>query len=226
MGHHKKHLLTPVAGAIVTALYPGSSAVAQDAEASEADNYALEEVIVTATKREVSIQDIPASVQAITQEALASMGARTMEDFARFVPSMNVVTYGAGSSTVVFRGAITGSGWLAQATSSVYLDEISITQTGSQPSIRSVDIARIEALAGPQGTLYGSDAQAGTLRIITNQPVMNEVEAIFDGELRGGSESDSSYRGSLVFHVPLVEDTLALRVVGFSDRDGGFIDNV
>jgi iron complex outermembrane receptor protein len=226
MGHQKKYLLTPVAGAIVAALYPGSSAVAQDAEAPDADNYALEEVIVTATKREVSIQDIPASVQAITQETLAAMGARTMEDFARFVPSLNIVTYGAGQSTVVFRGAISGSGWLAQATSSVYLDEISITQVGSQPTIRAVDIARIEALAGPQGTLYGSDAQAGTLRIITNQPVMNVYEAIFDGDLSGGSESDASYRGSLVFNVPLVEDKLALRLVGFSDHDGGFIDNV
>jgi outer membrane receptor protein involved in Fe transport len=89
-----------------------------------------------------------------------------------------------------------------------------------------VDIERIEALSGPQGTLYGSDAQAGTLRIITNQPVMNEFEAVLDAELRGASEGDSSYRGSLVFNVPLVEDKLAMRVVGFSDRDGGFIDNV
>ncbi len=226
MGHQKKYLLTPVAGAIATALYPGHAAIAQDADAQDADNYALEEVIVTATKREVSIQDIPASVQAITQEALASMGAKTMEDYARFVPSVNVVSYGAGTSTVVFRGAITGSNWLAQATSSVYLDEISVTQTGSQPMIRSVDIARIEALSGPQGTLYGSDAQAGTLRIITNQPVMNKFEAVFDGELRGGSKSTGSYRGSLVFNVPLVEDKLAMRVVGFNDRDGGFIDNV
>ncbi len=224
METYKRNLLTPVAGAIVAALYPGASAVAQ--EAQEADEHALEEVIVTATKREVSIQDIPASIQAITQETLASMGAKTMEDYARFVPSVNVVTYGAGQSTVVFRGAITGSGWLAQSTSSVYLDEISITQTGSQPSIRAVDIERIEALSGPQGTLYGSDAQAGTMRILTNQPVMNKFEAIFDGELRGGSESDMSYRGSLVFNIPLVEDSLALRVVGYNDRDGGFIDNV
>jgi iron complex outermembrane receptor protein len=225
MKTYKRNSLTPVAGAIAAALYPGSSAIAQDAEAPEADNYALEEVIVTATKREVNIQDIPASVQALTQEALASMGAQTMEDYARFIPSMNVVTYGV-SSTVVFRGAITGSGWLAQATSSVYLDEISITQTGSQPMIRSVDIERVEALAGPQGTLYGSDAQAGTLRIITNQPVMNEFDAIVDLELRGGSKSDASYRASVVFNFPLVEDKLALRLVGFSDRDGGFIDNV
>jgi len=226
MEHKKRYLLTPVAGAIAAALYPGSSAVAQDEQAQEADNYALEEVIVTATKREVSIQDIPASVQALTQETLEALGAKTMEDYARFVPSLNVVNYGAGSSTIVFRGAITGSGWLAQATSSVYLDEISITQVGSQPTIRSVDIARVEALSGPQGTLYGSDAQAGTLRIITNQPVMNEYESIVDFELRGGSESDPSYRGSVVFNFPLVEDKLALRLVGFNDRDGGFIDNV
>jgi outer membrane receptor protein involved in Fe transport len=222
METQQKYVLTPIAGAVAAALSPGSGALAQDDD----DQAGLEEIIVTATKREVSIQDIPASIQAITQESLAAMGARTLEDYARFVPSVNVVSYGSGQSTVVFRGAITGSGWLAQATSSVYLDEISITQTGSQPTIRSVDIERIEALSGPQGTLYGSDAQAGTLRIITNQPVMNEFEAVLDAELRGASEGDSSYRGSLVFNVPLVEDKLAMRVVGFSDRDGGFIDNV
>ncbi len=223
METQQKHLLTPIAAAVAAALSPGSGALAQETGDSD---YALEEIIVTATKRTASIQDIPASVQAITQETLAAMGARTMEDYARFVPSVNVVSYGSGQTTVVFRGAITGSNWLAQSTSSIYLDEISVTQTGSQPTIRSVDIARIEALSGPQGTLYGSDAQAGTLRIITNQPVMNKFEAIFDGELRGGNEGDSSYRGSFVFNVPLVEDRFAMRVVGFSDRDGGFIDNV
>ena len=222
METQQKYVLTPIAGAIAAALCPAHQAAAQDDDAE----VGLEEIIVTATKRTVSIQDIPASVQAITQESLTAMGARNMEDFARFVPSVNVVSYGSGQSTVVFRGAITGSNWLAQSTSSVYLDEISITQTGSQPTIRTVDIARVEALSGPQGTLYGSDAQAGTMRIITNQPVMNEFEAVFDGQLRGGSESDMSYRGSLVFNVPLVEDRLALRAVGFSDLDGGFIDNV
>jgi len=214
-----KNSVSPVSAAIAVALNPGIS-VAQDS-----DDSGLDEIIVTATKRAVSIQDIPASVQAISQESLVAMGAKTMEDFTRFVPSVNVVTYGSGSSSVVFRGATTGTGG-AQATSSVYLDEISVTQTGSQPTIRAVDIIRVEALSGPQGTLYGSDAQAGTLRILTNQPVMNQFEAVFDSEVRGGSEGDSSYRGSLVFNLPLVEDKLALRVVGFKDRDGGFIDNV
>ncbi len=218
-----KFALTPVAGAITAALYPSLQAVAQD----DADSgLMLEEIIVTATKRSMSVQDIPATVQAITSESLKLMGAKNMEDYARFIPSVNVVRKTPGDSAVIFRGAITGDDYIAQATSSVYLDEMSISNTGSQPEIRMVDIARIEALSGPQGTLYGSDAQAGTLRIVTNQPVINEFEAVFDGELRGGSEGEESYRGSLTFNIPLVEDKLALRLVGFNDKDGGFVDNV
>jgi len=218
-----KFSITPVAAAVTAAMYPGYAAIAQD---NEVEEEFLDEIIVTSRKRAESVQEIPATIQAISQEALAAMGSRNMEDFSRFIPSVNIVSYGSGSSTVVFRGAITGSGYIAQATSSIYLDEISVTNTGSQPTLRAVDMARIEALSGPQGTLYGSDAQAGTMRMITNKPVMNHFEAVFDGEVRGGPESDSSYRGSLTFNIPLVEDKLALRVVGFSDQDGGFIDNV
>tara|TARA_B100000953_G_scaffold38068_1_gene29492 strand:- start:54 stop:2681 length:2628 start_codon:yes stop_codon:yes gene_type:complete len=215
-----KIALTPVAGAVLTALYPAVDAIAQDV-----NELVLEEIIVTATKRTLSIQDIPATVQAITQESLAQMGAKSMEDFARFMPGINVVS-GVTGSTVVFRGAITGGGYIAASTSSVYLDELPLTTTGSQPNVRMVDIARVEALSGPQGTLYGSSAQAGTMRIITNKPVMNEFEAVLDGEIRSGSESDMSYRGSIVFNAPILEDKLALRVSLYSDRDGGFIDNV
>jgi outer membrane receptor protein involved in Fe transport len=219
-----KFSITPVTAAVTAALYPGYAAMAQDDGGQQSG--ALEEIVVTARKKAESLQEIPSTIQAISQESLAAMGAKGMEDYARFVPSVNVVTYGPGSSTVVFRGAITGAGYLGQSTSSVYLDEISVTQTGAQPNIRPVDIARIEALSGPQGTLYGSDAQAGTMRILTNQPVMNSFEAVFDGEVRGGGSSDASYRGSLVFNLPLVEDKLALRVAGYNDHDGGFIDNV
>lgn len=220
METHKKYALTPIAGAVAAALCPAQQVVAQDGDVS------LEEIIVTATKRSLSVQEIPASIQAITAESLAAMGARNMEDYSRFIPAVNVVSYGSGSSTIVFRGAITGAGYIAQSTSSVYMDEISLTQTGSQPSIRMVDIERVEALSGPQGTLYGSDAQAGTMRIITNKPKLDGFEAIVDLEIRGGNKSDESYRGSLVFNIPLIEDKLAVRIVGYSDRDGGYIDNV
>ncbi|MCH8337050.1 MAG: TonB-dependent receptor plug domain-containing protein, partial [Proteobacteria bacterium] len=222
MHAQQKYVLTPIAGAVAAALCPAHQAVAQD----DSSEFMLDEIIVTATKRESSVQDIPASVQAITSEALSAMGAKDIGDYARFIPAVNVVNYGAGNTTIVFRGAITGTGYIAQSTSSVYFNEQSLTQTGGQPMIRMVDIERIEALAGPQGTLYGSDAQAGTMRIISYKPQLNEVEIIFDGELRSGQHSDMSYRGSMVFNIPLVEDKLAMRIVAYRDRDGGFIDNV
>jgi outer membrane receptor protein involved in Fe transport len=219
--------ITPVAAAVAAALSPAQAVHAQvESDAAASSRATLEEIVVTARKRTESAQDIPIAIQALSQDALKAMGAKSMEDYARFIPSVNVVTYSNTSSVVVFRGAITGAGYIAQSTSSVYLDEISITTTGSQPSVRMVDIERVEALSGPQGTLYGSDAQAGTMRIITNKPDASGYSAAFDGQIRGGDQSDLSYRGSLMFNVPLVEDKLALRVVGYNDRDGGYIDNV
>jgi outer membrane receptor protein involved in Fe transport len=215
----KPFQLLPLAAA-VTSAFSSSQAIAQE------EQLTLEEVIVTARKRTESVQDIPASIQALSGADIAEMGARGMEDFTRFMPSVNVLNYGNGSSSVIFRGAtIDGGGYVAQATSSVYLDEISITSTGAQPTIRMVDIAQVEALAGPQGTIYGSDAQAGTLRIITKKPVMNEFMLELDGSVRTGEDSDDSYDGSIVANIPLVEDTLAMRIVGFTAEDGGFIDN-
>ncbi|MDX1480639.1 MAG: TonB-dependent receptor [Woeseiaceae bacterium] len=225
MSTQTKFIVSPITAAVAAALSPGQAAQAQEEEA-RASGGVLEEIVVTARKRTESIQDAPIAIQALSQDTLAAMGAKAMEDYARFIPSVSVVTYNNSSNVVVFRGAITSPGYIAASTSSVYLDEISVTITGSQPGIRMVDIARVEALSGPQGTLYGSDAQAGTLRIVTNKPDSTGFEAVFDGELRTGSESDPSYRGSLVFNVPLAEDKLALRLVGYSDRDGGYIDNV
>ncbi len=89
-----------------------------------------------------------------------------------------------------------------------------------------VDIARVEALAGPQGTRYGSDSQAGTLRILSNMPDPSAWEVVLDGSARDSSEGESSWDGSMVVNLPLIEDTLALRVVGYGAKDGGFIDNV
>ena len=212
-----KATLSPVHLAVLAALYPAFQAVAQD-------ELTLEEIVVTATKRTMDIQDIASAVQAIPEATLKQMGAKSMEDFGRFMPGVNIVS-GVTGSTVVFRGAITGAGYIASSTGSVYLDELPLTQVGSQPNVRLVDIERVEALSGPQGTLYGSDAQAGTMRIITNKPVMGEQSTVFDGEYRYNSEGDPSFRGSVVFNVP-IKDSLALRVSLFNDKDGGYIDNI
>ena len=217
LAKHSKTTLSPVHLAVLAALYPAFQAVAQD-------DFTLEEIVVTATKRSMDIQDVASAVQAIPEATLKQMGAKSMEDFARFMPGVNVVS-GVTSSTVVFRGAITGSGYIAASSGSVYLDELPLTQVGSQPNVRLGDIQRVEALSGPQGTLYGSDAQAGTMRIITNKPVMGEQSTVFDGEYRYNSEGDPSFRGSVVFNVP-IQDNLALRVSLFNDKDGGYIDNI
>ncbi len=213
--------LLPIAAG-VTSVFGAVPSFAQDGATT------LEEVLVTARKRTESVQDIPSSIQAISGDDIREMGARGMADYTRFLSSVDVISYGNGSSNVVFRGATVdgGGSYISQSTSSVYLDEISVTSTGAQPSIRMVDISQVEALAGPQGTLYGSDAQAGTLRIITNKPVMNEFQAVVDGSARYSEEGDPSWDGSVVLNIPLMEDRLALRLVGFGAKDGGFIDNV
>ena len=221
MSRETKHLkLTPLAAAVATALATSPLVVAQEKSVT------LEEIVVTSRKRAESVMDIPAAVQALSGEDLKDMGARGMSDYARFIPAVNIVDYGSGLANFVFRGATSDPGYVTQSTSSLYMDEISLTTQGQQPSIRMVDIERVEALSGPQGTLYGSDSQAGTLRLISNKAQMNETSFTVDGSIRNGSEGEGSYDGSVVANFPLVEDKLALRVVGYKAKDGGYIDNV
>ena len=156
-----------VAYAVSVAL-TGGYAPAVLAQSQSAD---LEAVIVTARKREETLLDIPQEIQAIGQQELERANINTVEDISRFVPSLtyNAITPGRGA--IYFRGvADDSSSFIADASSAIYLDEQPLTQSSLQPEIRLVDIERIEALPGPQGTLYGSSSQAGTLRYITNKP--------------------------------------------------------
>ena len=105
MDIHAKLVFTPVAGAIAAILYPSLQAVAQD----DTDSLALDEIIVTATKRAMSVQDIPFTIQALTADTLKAIGAKNMEDYARFIPSVNVVSYGNGGNFANF--ATFGSRW-------------------------------------------------------------------------------------------------------------------
>ena len=188
---------------------------------------ALDEITVTARKRTENLQDIPASIQALSNETIARAGLQTMEDFARKIPSLSYVARGPGANKIVFRG-VTGAGtaFFTDSSAAVYLDEQPLTQPSLTPEPRLIDIARIEALSGPQGTLYGGSAQSGTLRIVTNKPDTSKFESNFSANVRTGSTSDESYEVSGVLNLPLSEDKFAVRLVGFSAKDGGFIDNV
>jgi outer membrane receptor protein involved in Fe transport len=215
MSSTSKIALTPLAAAVSAALAPTGSVQAQQ----EGSEPALEEIIVTATKREQNLQEIPASIQAIPQAALEKMGATGIADYSRFIPAVNVVSYDPG----VQAG---GTGGIAQSPSSMYIDEMPISSTGTQPEVRMYDIARIESLDGPQGTLYGGSAQSGTIRVITNQPDVSQFEAAVDVTLRQGGDSGLSHDVNAMVNLPFGEGKGAFRLAGFTATDAGFIDNV
>ena len=216
--------LTPLAAAVSAALAPGGSAHAQQAQA---DDLALEEIVVTARKREENLQDIPASIQAIGEIELEKMGAKGIEDYSRFIPALNVVSYRPGSTEIVFRGVNAGgTGGVAQSPASQYLDEMPITTTGDQPEIRMYDVNRVESLEGPQGTLFGGSAQSGTLRVITNQPDPSQFQAGAAVQLKQGDDVDFSHDVSGMLNLPFGDGKGAIRLVGFTATEGGFIDNV
>lgn len=156
---------TPVASAVLMAL-AGQAAIAQDTGG-------LEEVVVTAQKRAENLQDVPISIEALGNEKLEQMNVQSFEDYVKLLPSVTMQSSGSGAgySAVYMRGIVTGGD--GQATTSqpsvgMYLDEQPITTVQGNLDIHLYDIARVEALAGPQGTLYGASSQAGTIRIITN----------------------------------------------------------
>ncbi len=214
--------LTPLAAAVSAALVPAATAHAQD----EDSTVALEEIIVTATKRERNLQEIPASIQAIPQVMLEKMGALGIADYSRFIPSLNVVSYNPGSTDLVFRGIQAGGIGIGQSPASMYIDEMPITASGSQPEVRMYDINRIESLDGPQGTLYGGSAQSGTLRIITNQPDPSQLEGGIAVSLRQGPDTGLSNDVSGMINLPFADNQAAFRLAGFTATDAGFIDNV
>ena len=160
MSHKKEFSISPVAAAVSAALVAPGAALAQ-----QQDGKVLDEVIVTATKIEMVLQKVPSSVFAMPEAMLKEIGALNTEDYIRFMPSVNWINYNtAGSNVVIFRGCNTdnGGGFTGTQSSSVYLDEMPITATdGTQPDIRMLDVQRVEALSGPQGTIFGAAAQCG-----------------------------------------------------------------
>jgi len=225
MSQNKDFSISPVAAAVSAALAVPGAAIAQDAGAA----LTLDEIIVTARKREENLQKIPASIHALPEAMLKEIGALNTEDYVRFMPSVNWINFNSGGNNfVVFRGVnTTSSGFTGTQSSSIYLDETPITATdGTQPDIRMMDISRTEALSGPQGTLYGAAAQAGTLRIITNKPDTSQFEANGEVMFRSGDTSDPSHSVTGMINIPLVEDVFAIRVAAQTAEDGGYIDNV
>lgn len=186
------------------------------------------EIVITATKREENLQNVPISVQAIGTRRLDQLNISNFEQYTKQLPSVSYQTSQPGSTVVYMRGVATGgdgnhSGSLPSVGS--YLDEQPITTIGGTLDVHIYDIARIESLAGPQGTLYGASSQAGTIRIITNKPELGVNSGRADFEINKVSHGDFGGKAEGMVNVALA-DNIALRAVGFYERDGGYIDNV
>lgn len=198
------------------------------AQAQSSQNTALEEVVVTAQKRSENLQDVPVSIQALGGEKLEQLQVSAFGDYVKYLPSVSFTSSGPGFGQVYMRGVASGgdgnhSGSLPSV--GVYLDEQPVTTIQGALDIHVYDVARVEALAGPQGTLYGASSQAGTLRIITNKPSTAGFAAGVDAELNQVAHGDTGHALEGFVNMPL-SDKVAVRLVGWDVRDGGYIDNV
>lgn len=217
---------TMLAGLSLLAIAVSAPAAAQDAGAAEDDSNII---IVTATKRDANLQDIPFSINAQTAEDIQKSGAVTLEDLSRNVAGLSVQNLGPGQSQVSVRGVSAGQvvrdqpGVKEQV--GVYLDESVISLSLFTPDIDLYDLNRVETLRGPQGTLFGSGSVGGTIRYITNQPKVGVMEGSIEANLNlvDGDDIGGHLKGAV--NIPM-GDTAAIRAVGYYTRYGGFINAV
>jgi outer membrane receptor protein involved in Fe transport len=207
-----------LAAAVTSACVGVPAAQAQDA---------FEEIIVTATKRSVSMQDVPLAVTAFTDADIVRQGFKQLDDYVGQVPGLAFSRREPGGTTVLMRGCtISGLSFGGSSTTSIYLDEQPITAAGRNPDARLIDIERVEALSGPQGTLFGDASQCGALRIITNKPDTTAAKGWVDAGVEAVADGDLGYNLSGMANIPLIEGKMALRLVGFIEEEAGYVDNV
>ena len=186
------------------------------------------EVIVTAQKRSEKLSNVPISIEVLSTKKLDQLNIANVNDYIALLPSVSYQNSPYQGSSVYFRGVASGgdgnhSG--SEPSAGVYLDEQPVTTIGGPLDVHIYDMARIESLAGPQGTLYGASSESGTIRLITNKPDLTAAYGRFD--LDGNGVDHGSLGGKIegMYNLPL-GDKMALRVVGWDEHDAGFINNV
>src|SRR5262245_59906439 len=215
---------TPLAAAVIAALYPATQGLAQENQADRAIGTRLEPVVVTATRRQEVLQDVGQSVQSISTEMIEKQALRNLPDVIGALPSVNIITSTPSRNSIVMRGVATGSAeYRTDSQVAVYLDDQPMTSISRQVDVQLIDIERVETLMGPQGTLFGSSAQTGTIRYITNKPDFGGWAGQVDSEVGTTRGGDPSYDVSAWLNIPL-SDNFALRTVGFYTYEGGYVD--
>ena len=216
-----------IAVAVASALAIAIPRAPAHAGGGDSPSGVLEEVVVTARKRQENLQDIPLSVDVFTKKDMQHLGITSFDDYAEKVPSISFISVGPGTQIFVMRGVSDGSNsnYANSSSTGFFVDDMSTSWFGVQPDLHLYDIAQIEVLNGPQGTTFGAGSMSGAVRYITNKPDVSSFSAGVDldgGKIKGGTQN-TTYEGFL--NVPLVDGVLGLRVSAFSDNHGGFINN-
>lgn len=214
----KKMCLAAVS--ILPLLAPAAAIAQAQGEPQGADR---DVIVVTAFKREQSLVDVPAAVTVFDADELQQRAIQSIQDLSFAVPGLTLREDGPGSYQIFLRGLSNqyGNGALV----GVYLDESPVSLSGyDQLSLPNLDLARIEVLKGPQGTLYGQGSVSGVVRYITNSPDLTGVSGSLEGQITSVDGGDIGKSVSAVLNLPLVEDVFGLRIAAMIERDGGWQD--
>ena len=195
------------------------------AQDSEASGVMLEEIVVTATRREMSLHDVPMAISAIGQDQIERLGITNMESYFRSIPSLSLIDGGGYQKHMIIRGVAVSENPEDKAATGVYVDETLVSANFANLDPRIFDMERVEVLRGPQGTLYGGGSISGSIRYITNKPDASQFESNVALDLSQTSDAGSNHGLDAMVNIPLAEDTLALRLVGFSAETSGIYEN-
>jgi iron complex outermembrane receptor protein len=221
----------------VAALVSGAaSAQAQQVAANTAtatSGTTIENVVVSADRRDESVQEVPNTVQAFTGQTLQDENVLTLDSLLRYTPNITYGNNGPGQGEIIMRGLSNGfrgnqsSGTIANFPNvAIYLDDQSMQFPARNVDIYMVDMDRVEVLEGPQGTLFGGGAEAGAVRYITNKPKLDTYEAKIEGSYGFTADGADNSAANLMVNVPIIDGKLAVRAVVYDETQGGYIDNV
>jgi len=193
----------------------------------------LQEIIVTANRREENQQNVPITIQVLTGETLAKLNVTTFDDFVKYLPAVTAHGVGPGQNYIYVRGLATAAAGIQSSgvvgtfpNVAVYLDEQSAQLPSRNLDIYTADLERIEILEGPQGTLFGAGAQAGVVRYITNKPKLDATETTLNAGLATTAHGGQSRNLDVTVNIPVIPDMFAIRAVIYDEERGGYIDNV
>jgi iron complex outermembrane recepter protein len=221
--------------AAVAATVTNPVSAADPGAASEERLGGLEEIVVTATKRETNLQETAAAISVMSSDSIEKRHLVGMDDYLAALPSVSYQDRGAGSNTITIRGIALGSQLDSNSPVGSYFGEVPVTGLGPQVNgnqagnadIKMVDVERVEVLRGPQGTLYGSGTMGGTIRIIPKAPNLQQVEGSAAAEYSQTARSGGqNYSAQAVVNAPLVQDKFAVRMAAYRFDSDGYIDNV